>query len=333
MAGPSSNALVEFLTDNRYASVYCASMVLVASMVFYSLMGAYGDQNVPPYFDSSWGLNALALTFTLLHAFAVFAMIYSYRHSRALLQELSTPATDDFYSGLTLTPAQASSAIILGLAYCVFLNLSFFTDVLLLNSVNELLQIDSVRLALLIGNLLIWIGIALVLAFRIKVVRRFLLAGSRVEINLMERSNLQVFARAGIADVVIIAIASVINTLQSIGAQIRFENYLQALLVAIPAMVALAIMPMWSLHRRMKAEKTREIDNINEQIRQIPNDLEQENVLRLEALMQRRDRYTAAPTWPIDVAVLRSFFFYMIIPPLAWVGAAFVELAISAYIE
>ena len=53
----------------------------------------------------------------------------------------------------------------------------------------------------------------------------------------------------------------------------------------------------------------------------------------LEVLLQRRERVSNAATWPIDVGFLQRFLFYIIIPPLAWVGAALVEFVIDGFIR
>ena len=48
--------------------------------------------------------------------------------------------------------------------------------------------------------------------------------------------------------------------------------------------------------------------------------------------MQRRERLLALNTWPIDVTTVTRFFLYLVIPALAWIGAAFVEIAIDAMV-
>jgi hypothetical protein len=53
---------------------------------------------------------------------------------------------------------------------------------------------------------------------------------------------------------------------------------------------------------------------------------------QLENLLQRRERVLAASTWPMDVGTLRRFVFYIIISPLAWVGAALVESLLEGFL-
>jgi hypothetical protein len=50
----------------------------------------------------------------------------------------------------------------------------------------------------------------------------------------------------------------------------------------------------------------------------------------LETITAHIDRVRAMPNWPIDVQTVTRVFAYVIIPPLAWVGAALVENFINS---
>ena len=45
----------------------------------------------------------------------------------------------------------------------------------------------------------------------------------------------------------------------------------------------------------------------------------------LESLTSHIDRIRGMSSWPVDVGLAARVFGYVIIPPLAWVGAALVE--------
>jgi hypothetical protein len=46
-------------------------------------------------------------------------------------------------------------------------------------------------------------------------------------------------------------------------------------------------------------------------------------------VLQHRDRIRDTLLWPINRSVSSRLAVYVVIPPLAWVGAAFVEFAIG----
>ncbi len=52
-------------------------------------------------------------------------------------------------------------------------------------------------------------------------------------------------------------------------------------------------------------------------------------ITRIELLMQHRDRVRHTSAWPIDLSIAFRLILFIIIPPLAWLGAAFVELGLD----
>jgi hypothetical protein len=49
----------------------------------------------------------------------------------------------------------------------------------------------------------------------------------------------------------------------------------------------------------------------------------------LETLMQHRDRIAETLLWPINRSLYSRLAFYIVIPPIAWLGAAFVEFGVE----
>ena len=53
----------------------------------------------------------------------------------------------------------------------------------------------------------------------------------------------------------------------------------------------------------------------------------------LESLLQHRDRLRHAYTWPVDLGIVYRLLFYVVIPPLAWFGAALMETAVQEFLN
>jgi hypothetical protein len=173
------------------------------------------------------------------------------------------------------------------------------------------------------GQMLLWIGIALFGGARLISANAFSRLGDVVDLDLFRLDRLKPLARSGLVDILIIAGALAVSPLQSLDAQFRWYNYRFALIVAIPSAAILLLWPLRHVHRRIRAEKDRRIAEIDERIEaasQAPDDLP-----RFEALLAHRDRLREQHTWLLSSALLSRLFFYLIIPPLAWVGAALVE--------
>jgi hypothetical protein len=180
---------------------------------------------------------------------------------------------------------------------------------------------------------MVWMTMGLFLPVRFHVAQAFNRAGDQVSIDIFEPGNLSPFARNGLIDVLIISGGIVLSLVQSLDLSFRPDNYYKAMIIALPSIVFLAIQPMWRLHKRMAAERQQQIDKLNEKIRAASKEIDTAYIEALEVLLQRRERVLAAPTWPVDIKIIQRFLFYIVIPPLAWVGAALVEMVIDGFIS
>lgn len=57
-----------------------------------------------------------------------------------------------------------------------------------------------------------------------------------------------------------------------------------------------------------------------------------EELLRLNALVERRAYLRGVHTWPMDLRAVLRVGFYLIIPPLAWIAAALVEQIVVGFL-
>ena len=168
------------------------------------------------------------------------------------------------------------------------------------------------------------------LAARYHVARIFYSAGKQVQLDIFETSNLKPFGQAGLTDALLVVVALAITTLQSLDAQFRLYNYITAFSVILPAMAVLMVTPMYSVHRRIVGLKVAELEEINNLIHSSSKDLDIQHINQLEPLLQRRERLKAIHTWPFDMSVVSRLLLYFIVPPLAWLGAAFVEIVLDS---
>lgn len=88
---------------------------------------------------------------------------------------------------------------------------------------------------------------------------------------------------------------------------------------------------MWAVHLRLSQQKREFIADINLQIADLREAAAP--VPDLELLLQHRDRLKRTYTWPMDLAIVYRLLFYVVIPPLAWLGAALMETAVQGYLQ
>ena len=156
--------------------------------------------------------------------------------------------------------------------------------------------------------------------------------GKLVKVDLYNLDRLNPFGQSSLRNLLIIVGALAMTPLQSIDQEFRWTNYQNAILVGVPAILLLALVPIWSVHKQIRAAKARELERLEEEIRASSRSLENDSLTRLNALLERRSFVAGLRNWPMDFSLLARVVFYVLIPPLAWAGAALVELAVDSYV-
>lgn len=182
------------------------------------------------------------------------------------------------------------------------------------------------------GQVSIWVLLGLLLYIRTHTARQFRTASQAVHIDIFATAELKPFAQIGLTDVLIIVIGLMLSTVQSLDFIFRPDSYSKALVIVLPAIGYLSRYPMWGLHLAMKKIRQEQLTELESLIQAASKLLKDDDITLLESLLQRRERVLAVPTWPIDIAFLQRLISYIIIPPLAWVGAALVEYLLAGFL-
>ena len=313
--------LYSIFYKSKLAPPIIGGLLIIGMASLYFSVGVM--QQVPAPYESALELLGLLLLFTLLPSYLFIGVVYSQRFSRRLALEI-----DEFDQVLEHAivyprPGYLLIGIAGGLFYANVFNVP--------QPFWQQLTLPTIQ-AILLGQNLVWLCIGFAIAIRLHTAWQFNQAGKLVPIDIYEQSALRPFSRNGLVDVLLAMGALSLTSLQSIDAEFRFENYMYALIVSIPAATTLGLLPMAAIHKRILAQRNTEFAAVNQFIQDSPRDLTTPNITSLELLLQRRERLLALNTWPIDVTTVTRFFLYLVIPPLAWLGAAFVEIAVDSVI-
>lgn len=317
----------KFIYEWRYSAISTGMVIVMLLGGLNFLTGSWNPANAPWYFESERAFLGFTLLVTLLPAYISAGAIYGFRRSFVLAEKIDTTYNTALTQVVTSIPWKLlSAAAISGALYAILFNIPSR------GWLNFVLNTPT-DFSIAFGQLLIWTTLFCFIAVRLRVARGFNYASQNVPIDIFEPTNLRPFAQIGLVDVLTFAGGIVLSTVQSVDFSFRPDNYYKALAIAIPAMLYLAVFPMWGIHRRMLNLKQTELRELNRQIASASKSLEVDKVNKLEILLQRRERVANCSTWPIDIAILQRFLFYIIIPPLAWIGAALVESAIDGLIQ
>ena len=164
-------------------------------------------------------------------------------------------------------------------------------------------------ICLVFGQLVAWGCIGLILFFNIQQGMALSRLGKLVRIDLFNLNSLNGFGRAGLNGFLWVAGALALTTLQALDGEFRLDNYVDALTVGIPAAIVLIFLPIWTVHSRTRSAKTVLIGEIGEEIAQSSRSFDNDSLLRLNALIQRRDQILSLRNWPMDLSIFHDSFF------------------------
>lgn len=218
-------------------------------------------------------------------------------------------------------------ALVLGILFAIFGNLD--TDSISLDYSSE---IFATGLALAFGQIFMWSTVAVTLFFVFYDDWLFYQYGKTVRVNIYNLDRLNGFGRAVLSQFLMVVGALALTILQSLDRDFQWENYANGLYVGIPSAIIFVFLPTWTIRKNIRREKTRVLNLINTEIQLTSTELDSDSLVRLNALIIRRDQVQHTRTWPMDITIFSRFLFYVFIPPLAWLGAALMEVMLDSFL-
>ena len=295
-----------------YVGLVIASLALMA--VFASMWAFGAGLNKGLLSDrQAYGTAAM---FAIHPIYFVGAMVFQARRAQTLASTLaSTPHIDAFRERIFKVPLWTPAVIVLGAL------LGAQQNIYLVRYIASTGERGMADVVFVIGNMLVWGVVGLLLTWRIRISLAPCRVGDALEIDLLDLSNTVPIRKLATTDVLIVMGALSFMALQSLDAQFRLVNYLWGMLAGVPSALILFLTPLWGLRRNIARQKAARLDVLGNELRGIPRD----DTQHLELVSAHIDRVQQISSWPIDVRLVTRIVSYIIIPPLAWVGAALVE--------
>lgn len=312
----------------RYAAIIAGiSTLAVLTMLFY-VSGALHARVLPDLFSSFEQLLGMVLLLILVPSFLLAFLIAAQRRSLRFGHEISDSHLVREDPDTWLRPIKARVPLIgmaAGLLYALTVNMPL---VWLAGFPQLGFQLQSI----VIGQAFLWMVVGLTFSYRLHTALSFSRIGKTVRRDIFDTRVYGPFATNGLDDVLAVTVLLALTTLQALDAQFRLENYMAAILVAIPAATILFLLPMISVHRRLSSHRAEYLEEMNQQVSDASRQVTPDSIQHLELLLQHRDRIDRTRIWPINMSISARLAFYLIIPPLAWLGAAFVEFGLLRFL-
>ena len=317
---------------DRVPPASVGGLTLISMLVYFWLSGALFPADTAGTGMSSAQVTGMSLTYATTTAFMLASLFYMKRRSRSTLDKLVQTG------GLSLEGAASCGRhdIAMGLGR----NVAATIIGLFLGGVQVSWGpiIDRIAepslwmvLGIAIGNMLTWLSVVHVVFRRVLGSLDLLRVGrDSTQIDLLRLDTLLPYGRIGTLHFLMVVMALSLSAFQSLDAELRWVNYSAALAMGIPAGIGLLLLPMIGIRGNVREAKRQRLDGLDRAIQHANRDLEPDDLRYLSDLLHQREAIGRAREWPLDTTSFSRIAIYFVIPPLAWVGSALVEILIQS---
>jgi len=188
------------------------------------------------------------------------------------------------------------------------------------------------------GTLLVWIVLATMSFFLVRYATLFSRLGKHsVQIDILNNRPLVPFSHVATILSLSLIGSMALFPLMFLEQTSIFVSMVPGLIGLGMPMIAIFIIPIWPVHRRLTEAKEVELTGVNRRIAEIRkgeslNSLNDATLARLNPLLLSRREILNAPVWPFDAGSLTQITLYLVIVPLTWAGAALLEMAMESFL-
>ena len=265
------------------------------------------------------------LMMAILPGYLLGAMVWLMRHTLATLEQIRAIAAPTALNRVTQRIERVAwynlGLVPLGLAY------GFSQNNQMIGAILSGAAFTALDVTFILGNALLWAVVGLLLGWRLPVMLALREVAGSLRVDIYTPRQVQPLTRLATRDVLIIAGAMVLMPLQSLDAEFRWYNYNAGIVVGLTAAAAFFFFPLSGLRASITAAKVERVQELERQLAAI----NRQDVVALETVSAHIDRVRHVSSWGLDVALLVRVLSYVVIPPLAWVGAALVENLVDSF--
>jgi len=268
-----------------------------------------------------WGT---ILVYCLLPPYFLFCQPFTWKRTRSALESLAAllPDFDKARRRVLDVPLRTQ---LVGVALGALQGFLQYSEM-----IRQLETSDAVLLeiSMTAANIGVWSTIGWLLAVRLYSSSGLAVIGRSLPVNLYDQQSLRPLVQVAMLDVLVVMGAVALMPLQSLDAQFRWANYQAGLVISIPSALLFFLLPLLGVHQALKARKLARIKELQAAI----NRCDHADIVRLHALVEHQQAVRAMHTWPVDLRLVSRALFYLVIPPLAWIGAALAEKLVERFI-
>jgi hypothetical protein len=307
---------------------------LSAALILATLLGWFQAAGVLFGSDAPESSTAAALFFAVILAYIVPVFHYITERTRAAFADIApyliaTPAQLDAWQEQIEHRSTRWVVVVVSIGVCAWIahtSLMYVTP----NS-SAGIQTTAAWFTIMAAPGLVWILMTTAIVALLNNARLFGRLARHVRIDLLDTRPLTAFARVAVSSTLAIVGAQAAFPIMLLDPRVALAASGPGLIVTTFAMAELFVLPIWPVHRAIAAAKRAELVRINAAIATITSDtpLAQDRLQALQPYLTYRREIVAVHEWPFDTGVTTRLAFYLIIPPLTWVAAALIDVAVE----
>ena len=329
MTPPRKIWLLKLIIPVRYGNIL-TGIVLLAVLLPLFYQGASEDK--------AHSTPVLFFSFIIAYIIPIFSYITATSQAALVALRPQLDMDDEAFAQarvrlVSTSPARVAITIVAG-ALCGMVHMTFIRGSVAAVFSSMFATVEGFMSTL--GAILVWVIMTTVIDMLIQQALLFARLGAKsVRVNLFNTRQLLPFARVSIGSSLAIIGALALFPLLSIEGAFEPVESLPGAIATFFPLVALFIIPVWPLHRRMADMKQQQLDRANESIDICLQDghageLDPATLDKLAPLLAYKREIAGVPTWPFDIGNMTRLSLYLIIPPLTWVAAALIENLVDA---
>ena len=330
MSTPAPVRIIEYAIQKfKYPIPMVGATIGIPLIILFVISGGFRPIPGYPLWTRPLEIMGVVVLLTILPAFLLMWFTAWIRSSESLFSEIrsqmhvNTELKVERYQFSRYWPI----ALILGITFAIVGNI--IVSSIDLDPESEVFVLS---MALAFGQIFMWSVVAVTIFFTFHDDWLFYEYGKSVRANIYDLDRLNGFGKAVLSQFLMVVGALALTTLQSLDRDFQWSNYATALYVGIPSAIIVVLLPTWTIRKNIRREKAQVLDAINAEIQLTSTDLDDESLARLNGLIARRDQVQHTRTWPMDITIFSRFLFYVFIPPLAWLGAALMEVMLDSFL-
>lgn len=201
----------------------------------------------------------------------------------------------------------------------------------------EAVTTSAAQFAIATGTILVWVAMTTVITSLIENAFLFARLAARTRFDLLDTSTLTPFGRVAVISTLALTGAQASYPILWLSPEVGAIAFIPGVLATAVPMLLVFILPIWRIHRRIAGAKNAELERVRTAIEareraDVVDPAGLSQLSRLNALLMYRRELSRIHEWPFDVSVVMRLAFYLVIPPLTWVGAALIENLVEAFV-